>query len=96
MSIDLFQPIALLAESPSSEFFLKISWGAVLLSGSTFFLLGTLAGWFIWGAYQGRAKSIEKENSALLHRQEEMENSFAEYRKKYGNPDGNLEDSPAS
>ncbi len=83
MSIVLFQSVNLLGESTSGSLFIKVSWGAILLSGLSFLLLGVLAGWLIWGAYQGRAKSIEKKNSLLSSGQEERESAFSEHREKY-------------
>lgn len=96
MCISFFSAVTLLGESASNAFFLKVSWGAVLLAGLSFFLLGIMAGWLIWGAYQGRAKSVEKQNDLLLNAQEERERAFEEHRKEYAHFDSAVEDSPSS
>ena len=83
-------PVTMQANTESAELFLNISWIATLVAGLSFFLLGLILGWKIWGAYRGRAKLIEKANQAVLRDLEKQERSFNGHHRKYGG--GNLPD----
>ena len=83
MILSPFSHAVVMADAQAAELFLRISWIAILVAGFSFFLLGVFLGKFIWGAYKGRAKVMEKGNQSLLLNLEKMEDGFQQHWEKY-------------
>ena len=91
MNLTIFLSLILQAASEPAELFLPISWIAILLAALSFFIMGTILGWRIWGAYRGKAKQIERESKSLLRKLEDRESNFQKYREKYARPEADEE-----